>query len=223
MYAAMKDDNWELINGPVAHEIEILNYTNQVNLIEAFLKFAIHLMGAGPEGCPMPFNTHALRELHRTGTFLLLAKPGEWRDGPVNVVDGEGNVIHAPPAADQIPGLMEQFDHEMPAIWKRPPLEVAAFALWRLNWIHPFKNGNGRTARAFAYACLCQRFGFLLPGEPTIIDQIIMTRDDGRFEAALRHADKTFETGGEADLGPMIVFLGDLLFVQLSSIPEVQA
>jgi hypothetical protein len=214
----MKDDNWELINGPVAHEIEIINYGNQVNLIEAFLKFAIHHQGTGPDGCPLPFNTVALRELHRTGTFLLLAKPGEWRDGPVNVVDRNGNVIHAPPSASEVPALMDQFDKELKANWRNPPLEVAAFALWRLNWIHPFKNGNGRTARAFAYACLCQRYGFLLPGEPTIIDQIIMTRGDGRFEAALRQADLSLEATGAADLSAMVAFLTELLTVQLSSI-----
>jgi len=28
------------------------------------------------------------------------------------------------------------------------PTTLAAFALWNLNWIHPFIEGNGRTARA---------------------------------------------------------------------------
>jgi hypothetical protein len=31
------------------------------------------------------------------------------------------------------------------------PTELAAYGLWRLNWIHPFVEGNGRTARAVCY------------------------------------------------------------------------
>ncbi|MBL8221394.1 MAG: Fic family protein, partial [Bryobacterales bacterium] len=27
--------------------------------------------------------------------------------------------------------------------------------MWRLNWIHPFFGGNGRTARSASYLVLC--------------------------------------------------------------------
>ena len=37
------------------------------------------------------------------------------------------------------------------------PLFVAAYVLWRICWIHPFDDGNGRTARAASYFVLCQR------------------------------------------------------------------
>jgi Fic family protein len=29
-------------------------------------------------------------------------------------------------------------------------VHLCAYVLWRLNWIHPFGDGNGRTARAIA-------------------------------------------------------------------------
>jgi len=34
---------------------------------------------------------------------------------------------------------------------KLSPLHLAAYTLWRMNWIHPFVDGNGRTSRAVSY------------------------------------------------------------------------
>ena len=33
--------------------------------------------------------------------------------------------------------------------------------MWRVNWVHPFIDGNGRVARACAYIALCRGFGSL--------------------------------------------------------------
>ena len=51
-------------------------------------------------------------------------------------------------------------------------LHLAAYVLWRLNWIHPFADGNGRTARTVSYVVLSIKLDGLLPGAPTIPDQI---------------------------------------------------
>jgi Fic family protein len=44
------------------------------------------------------------------------------------------------------------------------PVALATFVLWRLNNIHPFINGNGRTARAATYFVLCVKAGGWLQG-----------------------------------------------------------
>jgi fido (protein-threonine AMPylation protein) len=49
------------------------------------------------------------------------------------------------------------------------PTALSAFVLWRLNWIHPFDDGNGRTARALAYLVACCRLGFDLPSKHPIV------------------------------------------------------
>lgn len=214
----MRDDNWELINGPDAHEIEVLNYTNQINVIEALLKFFLHHGGADAAGCPYSPNCRTLCELHRTGTLFLLTNPGAYREGAVHVVDGNGNVVHEPPQAAEVPALMEAFEAEITDRWKAgTPIGMAAFALWRINWIHPFKNGNGRTARAYAYACLCLKYGFFLPGTRTVIDLIMENRP--QYQEALRHADAT-AAAGTPDLGPMETFLERLVIEQLSSLDD---
>ena len=65
-------------------------------------------------------------------------------------------------------------------------IEEAA-ALWEsLAQYHPFSDGNGRTAIAFSYACLCLKLAALLPGRETIIDMI--TAEPGRYVAALNLA-----------------------------------
>jgi Fic family protein len=98
----------------------------------------------------------------------------------------------------------------------RPGLDAAAFALRRINWIHPFKNGNGRTARSFSYCCLCARLGVVLPGAPTVIDQIMTTRPE--YEAAIRVGDKAAASGGR-DLSAMRAYLDKLLQIQIASVP----
>ncbi len=45
------------------------------------------------------------------------------------------------------------------------PTWLAAYALWRLNWIHPFIEGNGRTARAACYYLICMKYGKLFREE----------------------------------------------------------
>ena len=71
--------------------------------------------------------------------------------------------------------------------WSKPAIHLTAYTLWRLNWIHPFTDGNGRTARAVAYLVLCVRLGYRLPGTKTIPELIAADKDP--YYAALEAAD----------------------------------
>ncbi|WP_350356048.1 Fic family protein [Acidisoma cladoniae] len=143
----MFDDNWELINGPEAHEIEVLNYSSQVNFIEALIKFVTYHIRLNSALLNSHPSEAELCELHRTGTLLLLKTPGVYRDGEVVVSKG-GVTVHQPPHWEDVKDCMNEFTKELGARWtSTPPIEIASFCLWRINWIHPFKNGNGRTAR----------------------------------------------------------------------------
>src|SRR3546814_13263008 len=71
------------------------------------------------------------------------------------------------------------------------PTELAAFGLWRLNWIHPFIEGNGRTARAAFYFLLCVRSGALLPGRKIVPERI--TDDRAGYALALVAAGRSEE------------------------------
>lgn len=215
----MKDSNWELINGPIAHEIEFINHENQINVIEALVKLYTNIAPVTEKGCNAWPTSRILKELHRTGTLFLLEDPGEYRrDYNVVVRGSDGSIVHEPPPWEQVEGLMAEFHDELAAMWPHSDrIDAAAFSLWRINWIHPFRNGNGRSARSFAYACLCLKLASFLPGSPTVLDMIMADRKP--YEGALQHADKTFAATGQADLDPMKAYLTELLIKQLATVP----
>ena len=213
----MLDHNWDLINGDTAHAIEVLNHSNQANVIEALVLFLVHHGGVTAGPCPLCPNEGSLRELHRTGTLFLLHAPGIYREDQVYLTNN-GTVVYTPPPHTEVPTLMATFAVDLEAMWDTAnAVQLASYAIWRINWVHPFKNGNGRTARAFAYTCLCLKLGFVLGGAPTVIDLIMQNKPE--FEAALRAADISLEASGASDLTLMNDFIERLLVQQLSSIP----
>jgi Fic family protein len=86
--------------------------------------------------------------------------------------------------------------------------------MWRLNWIHPFADGNGRTSRVTSYVVLSIRAGALLPGTPTIPDQIVDNRTP--YFNALDAADLAFRDGDRIDVSKMEELLASLLANQLA-------
>jgi Fic family protein len=85
-----------------------------------------------------------------------------------------------------------------------------------MNWIHPFVDGNGRTARATSYLVLCVRLGSRLPGVNTIPDQI--SAQKAPYYEALEAADRAYSEDGEIKVTQMEAFLEGLLANQLVSI-----
>ena len=96
----------------------------------------------------------------------------------------------------------------------KPPTELAAYVLWQLCWIHPFTDGNGRTARAVAYLVLLVAYGLILPGTPTIPEQI--SEDRRPYYAALEAADRAMEAG-RADVSEMTAMMERMLARQLGA------
>jgi len=87
--------------------------------------------------------------------------------------------------------------------------------MWRLNWIHPFSDGNGRTSRALSYAVLCIKLGYVLPGSPTIPQQI--EEDNAPYIAALEGAD-TADREHRLDVSEMERMIRAMLARQLISV-----
>ena len=91
--------------------------------------------------------------------------------------------------------------------------ELSAYLMWRLNWIHPFGDGNGRTSRAISYFALSVKLGMVLPGSPTIPEQIVQER--GPYYHALDAADLAWSQG-QVDVSEMSSLIQRLLQEQLS-------
>jgi Fic family protein len=84
--------------------------------------------------------------------------------------------------------------------------------MWRLNWIHPFTDGNGRTSRALSYALLSIKLGYVLPGFPTIPQQI--EGDNSHYIMALEKADAAARDGS-VDVSEMEAMMRSMLAKQL--------
>jgi Fic family protein len=91
-------------------------------------------------------------------------------------------------------------------------IHLAAYLLWRLNWIQPFADGNGRTARVISYLVLSIKLNGLLPGSPTIPDQI--AADKAPYYHALEVADGLWKQG-ILSLAVMEKMLEEMLAEQL--------
>ncbi len=148
--------------------------------------------------------------LHREALAGIRAYAGNYRPGGVAI---EGSK-HEPVGAHLVPELVEDMCDCVNDHWnERTPIHLAAYVMWRLNWIHPFADGNGRTSRITSYAILSIRAGAILPGTPTIPDQIVENRQP--YFDALDAADSAWRDG-RIDVSKMEELLGALLANQLT-------
>lgn len=101
--------------------------------------------------------------------------------------------------------MMDDFVNHVNRVWETSDIVgLATYVLWRVNSIHPFINGNGRTARAVSYFVLCVKAGKWLPGSPILPE--LLRQNRGEYIDALRHADSSI--AGDA---PYIDKLHDLV------------
>jgi Fic family protein len=158
---------------------------------------------------PFKFRPSHLQTLHRVGLLGLSGYAGLWRPAGVDIRGSK----HSPPDAYQIPERIEELCDYVNDKWQdKSPLHLASYVMWRVNWIHPFTDGNGRTSRVASYLILCLRMGYLLPGKRTIPDQIAENKTP--YYKALEAADVAWEKG-TIDLSAMKDLLRSMLAEQL--------
>ena len=116
-----------------------------------------------------------------------------------------------------VPELVEGLCDYVNEKWEKSAVHLASYVLWRLNWIHPFTDGNGRTARAVSYAVLCVRLGYRLPGTTTI-PELISTNKTPYYEA-LEAADASWKED-EANLRVLEALVSELLAAQLMTVHD---
>ena len=156
---------------------------------------------------PVSFDKYLLWALNHVAVANISQFGGRFRKEPIYV----GN--HKPPHFNEVSDWMDRFTSTIQENWYIwTETELAAYGLWRLNWIHPFIEGNGRTARAACYFLLCVRAGFLLPGTKIVPERIRESR--GSYEAALTAADRAWDAG-HLDFTEMEKYLARLLQEQL--------
>jgi fido (protein-threonine AMPylation protein) len=138
---------------------------------------------------------------------------GTFRSTPIKI----GGSSHVPPDPTQVPIFVEDFCEYINSNRSKSAIHLAAYALWRLNWIHPFADGNGRTARIVSYMLLCVGLGYRIPGTKTIPEQIAENKSP--YYRALETADRAFQSG-VIDVSAMEALLEEKLATQLLQVHE---
>ncbi len=153
-----------------------------------------------------------IQRLQRLAIKDIYTCAGNFRTGPVYI----NGTTHQPPAPDTVSEHVEEMCDYVNSKWADvSALHLSAYLMWRVNWIHPFSGGNGRTSRAVSYLVLCARLGYNLPGTITIPDQVVSNRQP--YYEALDAADAA-SAKGMVDLSIMEQLLAEMLANQLSSV-----
>ena len=118
---------------------ELLNYREAMDFVSKYLNEKSEI------------TEELIREIHRTlvkevrgGTL----EPGGYRKVQNYVVNSlTGEVIYTPPPPEKVPALMKELVEWLNSEKDIHPVLVAGIAQYKFVEIHPFLDGNGRTAR----------------------------------------------------------------------------
>lgn len=146
-----------------------------------------------------PITPSLIRELQKIITHGLKRDgsktPGAWRSESVKIV----NSRHTPPEHIEVPVLMQDLcDYIQGDNDSKLDIIKIATVHHRFAAIHPFDNGNGRTARLVTYAMLVQ-MKFIDKSKRTVLNpSAIFCIDRQRYYDMLEKADSFSEKGLEA-------------------------
>jgi Fic family protein len=196
----------ELITDPVEKaEREAANGVRQTDL-------ALQIVRTFVKEKEQPFRLRQgmLMQLHSVALDGLHTFAGTFRNGIATITNSSHDPVPAFRVADEVADMCEYVNQH----WTdKSALHLAAYMLWKLNWIHPFADGNGRTARAISYIVLSIRLHSLLPGTNTIPDQI--AADKTPYYDALELADNAWKATGAVDVSALETMLSQMLATQL--------
>jgi Fic family protein len=193
----------ELITDPQAKaEAEARNGLRQYDAAIAVIQTAL-------ERGAFKLRPSLIQSFHREALAGISLFAGNWRPAAVAI---EGS-RHEPVGAHLVAEFVEDMCDYVTEHWQdRSAIHLAAYVMWRLNWIHPFADGNGRTSRIVSYVVMSIRTGFVLGGTPTIPEQIVDNRRP--YFEALDAADDAWRRG-KLDVSVMEELLSRLLAMQL--------
>lgn len=189
---------------------EVVNYRNVVSLLD---ELAYH-RGEYDEGM--------LKEIQKTCTEKIVdeTKIGVFRNSQVVIKNQEtGEVILRPPSFIEVRFLIEDFIAWLnsEAVNDIHPILLAGIVHYVLVAIHPFVEGNGRTARAFATLILIKK-GYDIKRFFSLEEHF--DNDPGAYYAAFAEVDKLSVNVFERDLTIWLDYFTEVVAVELTKIKE---
>lgn len=189
---------------------EVINYRNVVKLID---DLAPKRVG---------YDLESLLEIHRATVDKLVPpeKTGVLRKTQVLIKEeGTGKVILEPPPPHEVPYLIEDFLSwlNQPLSKETHPVIRAGIVHYVLAAIHPFVEGNGRTARAFATLVLL-RENYDIKRFFAIEEHF--DRDLNRYYQSFFLVDRQSPDIAARDLTPWLEYFTETVAVELGKIKD---
>lgn len=167
-----------------------------------------------------------LKEIQHTLMNHLTGYPDGYRTIPVALQDGNGHVSYEPPAFNEVPQLMQAYFNwlftsvtgyanpydtaKVNYDKKVHPLIIAGVTHHLIGYIHPFPDGNGRTARAFSTLV-----GLIHNDLATIKDAFSV---EEFFDKRIEDYYDTLMTASQGNLKPFIVFYLECVNASLTKV-----
>jgi len=128
---------------------ELVNYRDAFNLVADYLDN------------DSPVTEALIREIHKRlvkGVRGNSAAPGEYRKIQNYVVNSKtGETVYTPPPVYEIQRMMQELVDYINRTRDVHPVFVSGIAQFQLVHIHPFLDGNGRSARLLSTLCLYRK------------------------------------------------------------------
>ena len=110
-------------------ELEIQNGFRQFDLALDVIKTFLE-----PDR-PFALRPTLIQQLQKVAVEGVLPYPGDWRTGPAKITKSK----HTPPGAHLVATLVQELCDYVNDNWhEMTAFRLAAYVMWKLNWIHPF-------------------------------------------------------------------------------------
>jgi len=192
---------------------EVINYRNVLKYIDSLEKEI-------KEG--LQYSQTLLKKINRIVCQRIVPgeQVGRYRETQVVLKDeGTDEVVFRPPAAIEVPYLVEDFFDWLNSTEAKKihPVLRAGVAHYYIVSVHPFVEGNGRTARALATLVL---FAENYDIKKFFSLEEYFDKDAQRYYAALTKADKQSPALTQRDLTSWLEYFSQATAVELTRVKE---
>ncbi|MBO7537179.1 MAG: Fic family protein [Alphaproteobacteria bacterium] len=174
----------KVIENRIRDSSEVKSYYNAMNYIEKCLVQ------------DLPFSEKLIKKTHN----LVEGATSPYRDGQNAIYDNaSGNIVYLPPEAKDVPGLMNSLIDLVNNDQQTPRVIVAGLVHYQFVTIHPYYDGNGRTARLLT-SFLMRKYGYELK-DIYSLEEYYANDLAGYYSALATHPHHNYYEGREtADL-----------------------
>ncbi len=189
---------------------EVINYRNVIKLIDEL------------SHTDEPYSIDMLAKIQGITVYRVVAedKVGVLRKTQVVIrEEGTGKVIMSPPSFVEVPYLLEDFFEWLNSREAKEihPILLAAITHYNLVAIHPFVEGNGRTARAMSVLIMLRENYDI---KRFFAMEEHFDRDLAAYYEAFFKVDTQSGNIAERDLTPWIEYFSEVVAVEMEKIKE---